>query len=252
MNIVISAPNFTPTVGGHVVVHKLCDSLLKQNMPVYLKPQNEQKFNVNPNYLSRVITKFDPEKDVAIYHNSIKGNPWKAKKIIRWMLYTPTNETDGVVLYYSKQFGTGPILRIIDPHLDIFYDKKQKRKGNCWTWRKARKDGWKESLKPTSGIEIARGTDNNTLSNLFNRTERFTCYDGASFLSIQAALCGCDSLVLRPVGGKFGWPGIATSEKEIPVAREQHKELRDLITEEYTQQDIKAKEMIEWAIAKLK
>ena len=252
MNIVIAAPYFTYTKGGHMVVHKLCDSLLKQNMPVYLKPQNEKKFNINPDYLSRVTTKFDPDKDVAIYHNSIKGNPWKAKKIIRWMLYTPTNETDGVVLYYTRQFGQGPILRVIDPHLDIFYNKNLERKGSCWTWRKAYRDGWDESLRPKSGTEIERGTNNKTLSRIFNKHERFTCYDGASFLSIQAALCGCDSLVLKPLSGVFGWPGIATTEKEIPLARSQHNELRDMITEEYLTQDVKAREMIEWAIMKLK
>lgn len=252
MRIVIAAPYFTYDKGGHLAVHKLCDSLLRQGMPVYLKPQNDAKFNTNPNYVSQVTKIFDPKVDVAIYHNSIKGNPWGAKKIIRWMLYTPTNETDGVVLYYTKQFGDGPILRVIDPQFDIFYDKKLGRKGHCWTWRKASRDGWLEEQKPKSGLEIPRGINKHKLSDVFNTHERFTSYDGASFMSLQAVMCGCDSLVLRPVGGVFEWPGVARTEAEIPEARKHHQELQQLLLNEYNNQDEKAAEVVTWAIAQLR
>lgn len=251
MRIVIAAPYFTYNSGGHIALHKLCDSLIRQGFPAYLKPQNDNKFLTNPNYFSNVTTDFDPDEDVAIYHNTIKGNPWQARKIIRWLLYTPTNELDGVALYYSPQFGSGPILRVIDPQLDIFYDRGLERNGECWAWRKARRQGWPENKRPKTGLELNNYASATELADIFNTTTRFTCYDGASFLSIQAALCGCDSIVPKPVGGYFAWPGIATTESGIKAARAQHSELRQMLEHEYADQDKKVALVMNWALSQL-
>ena len=249
MRIVIASRGYNPAKGGHIVLHKLCDSLLRMGLDAYMKPHSKF-WAVNPNYLSQVTTEVTPD-DVVIYHNSIAGNPFNAKRWMRWMLYRPAKIHDGFLLFFSEQFGPGPYLRVIEPHLDIFYNKSLDRSGDCWTWRKAEREGYKPSDRPTSGFEIPRGLDNNTLSDIFNKHERFTSYDGATFLCVQSALCGCDTIAPKLVGNKFPYLGVARSIKDIPRAREERLLLREQIEKEYKEQDAKAAEVVTWAISKL-
>jgi hypothetical protein len=254
MKIVIAAPYYNPAKGGHIVVHKLCDVLVRQGMDAWLMFTNVKRQRVNPAYKTPVTTAFNPETDVAIYHNSIKGNPWKAKYIIRWMLYTPTNETDGVCLYYSKQFGDGQVMRLIEPNLDIFVDKGLPRKGTCWVWRKAERQGWTVADKPISGYEISRDYTNEELVDIFNKHERFISYDGASFLTAQAVLCGCDSIIPKPLNGLYAHPhGVSFSMDECAIlkARSEHGLFRAALTDEYKKQDVLAVDIITDAIKKL-
>jgi hypothetical protein len=213
-----------------------------------MKPEGNHPWAVNPNYLHRVTNNVYPD-DVVIYHNSVKGNPFNARKIIRWMLHKPKYHTNDLTLYYSEQFGNGPVLNVIEPHLDIFYDKGLARSGDCWTWRKAEAFTLKD--RPKTGFEIVRGVGNNDLAEIFNKYQRFISYDGATFLSVQAALCGCDSVVLKPTGGKFPWPGVATSVQDIPKARSEHQLLRETLEKQYVEQDSRAAEIILSAAKKL-
>lgn len=248
--IVISARPFVPTNGGYLVLHKLCDSLLKEGLNAWMKPEyHKGEWCVNPKYRSQVSDFFDRDRDVAFYHDGINGNPWGAKYVIRWMTYQPRYELDGYVLYLSEQFGDGPYLRVIEPNLDIFYDRGLSRRGICWAWRKARKQGWTRDQKPREGVEIRKGMGYEELAHIFNTTERFVAYDGATFLSAMAALCGCDSIIPRPVSGKFLWPGVAYSEEkqEVRRARKEHGLLREVLEAEYREQDRRAAEVIRLA-----
>ncbi len=250
MRIVIAARGYNPTKGGHIVLHKLCDSLLRMGLDVYMKPHSKH-WAVNPNYLSQVTHEVTDD-DFVIYHNSIEGNPFKAKRWIRWMLYRPAKIYDGFLVFYSEQFGPGPYLRVIEPHLDIFYNKGLERSGECWTWRKAQREGFKPEDRPKSGYEIPRGTDNHTLSNIFNNYKTFVSYDPATFLCVQSALCGCDTVAPKLVGNTFPYPGVARSMKDIPRAREEHGLLREVIEKEYREQDVNAAEVITKLIKEVK
>ena len=249
MRIVISARPYLEHVGGHIVLHKLCDSLVREGLPAFLRPDTAD-WATNPDYLSPV-TDHVTDDDVVIYHDSIRGNPWQARRVIRWLLYLPKHPVDGLPLAYSEQYGQGPYLKVIEPHLDVFRDLGLPRKGSCWTWRKAERQGWKRTQKPRAGTEIPRGTGNRELADIFNRHDRFICYDGASWLAVQAALCGCDVIMPRPVGGVFPYPGVATSEAGLPQARAERAALRERLETEYREQDKKAAEVIRWAVMQL-
>jgi hypothetical protein len=246
VRIVISARPYLEHIGGHVVLHKLCDSLVRQGLPAFLRP-DKSRWAINPNYLSPVTDHVAPD-DVVIYHDSIQGNPWRARRVIRWMLYLPRDPIDGLPLYFSPAFGPGPYLRVIEPHLDLFRDRGLPRAGTCWTWRKAEIQGWSEADRPRSGTEIRRGTSNQKLADLFNRHKRFVCYDGATFLAKQAALCGCDVIVPRPLGGLRS-TGIAVNEDGLPQARAERAQLRADLEAEYRTQDAEAARVVRWAIA---
>jgi hypothetical protein len=74
------------------------------------------------------------------------------------------------------------------------------------------------------------------LADVFNQHETFISYDGASWLSVQAALCGCDSIVPRPVGGTFPYPGIARNELELVAKRQEWPTLRQLLIDREQEQ----------------
>jgi hypothetical protein len=241
---VISARPYNETKGGHVVLHKLCDVLLGQGIDACLRPdQPSRTFSVCSRYRS-AITHHVTDDDLVIYHNSIHGNPWGAKHIVRWMLY-PGQAEPGIRLDYSPQFGPGPYLTVVDARLDLFFDAGLPRTGTCWTRRKA--DRQKVVVPEQSGTEIPRGASLEALACLFNRHERFICYDGASFLAVQAALCGCDVLVPHPIG-QFPYPGIATCESGLPRAREERSALRALLEQREHTQAEQAAETIRWAM----
>jgi hypothetical protein len=82
------------------------------------------------------------------------------------------------------------------------------------------------------------------LADIFNRHENFISYDGASWLSVQAALCGCDSIVPRPVGGTFPYPGIARNEQELVAKRQEQPVLRQLLAEKEREQGPEAARVI--------
>jgi hypothetical protein len=82
------------------------------------------------------------------------------------------------------------------------------------------------------------------LADIFNQHENFISYDGASWLSVQAAICGCDSIVPRPVGGTFPYPGIARNETESVAKRQERPELRRLLAEREREQGPEAARVI--------
>ncbi len=242
MRLVISARSYCEQKGGHMVLHKLAAVLLQQGLDAWLRPDTPGHWQTNPSLHTRVTYESQPD-DVVIYHNKINGNPWESSRVIRWMLYLGEPQ-EGVPLFYSPQFGPGPHLNIIDPRLDVFHDRQEPRRGTCWTWRKAgmSDQGWRE--RPEEGTEIPRGLSLVELADIFNRHENFISYDGASWLSVQAALCGCDSIVPRPVGGTFPYPGIARNETESVAKRQERPELRRLLAEREREQGQEAASVI--------
>jgi len=242
VRIVISARAYSEQKGGHMVLHKLAAVLLEQGFDAWLRPDTPGNWHINPLLRTQVTYESQPD-DVVIYHDRIIGNPWEASRVIRWMLYL-VEPQEGVHLFYSPQFGPGPYLNIIDPRLDVFQDRQQPRRGTCWAWRKAgmKDQGWRE--KPKEGTEIPQGLFLVELADIFNRYENFISYDGASWLSVQAALCGCDSIVPRPVGGTFPYPGIARNEQELVAKRQERPVLRQLLIDREREQGPEAARVI--------
>jgi hypothetical protein len=88
-------------------------------------------------------------------------------------------------------------LRALELHLDKFVDRGEARSGTCYLVKKGRNK--KLNLHPAGSLCIddyeQRG-GNDYLVEVFNRFDRFISYDHATFLSAQAVLCGCTSIVI--------------------------------------------------------
>ena len=231
-------------VGGIKVMHKLCDLLNRSGYKSYLMPiQIREDFYTCADYNTPVVTQEvldDIDNAIVIYPEGIRYNPLNAKNIVRWILgpskfedYSTYSNSDIVYWYMDYYFNDSVGQRenqlfISEYHKDIFVNANYERSGSCYSIRKATPTS---TIHPQDSIEIpfnAAG-DLLSLSELFNKTTKFYCYDNYTFLCVQAAMCGCISIVV-PDGIKTkeewlnGSPlnryGIAYGEDDIARAVE--------------------------------
>ena len=223
--IVIWAPDYTEAKGGHMALHLLCHELLSAGVPaaLYGNPRT------CPRYLSETVDRIRPH-DVVIYPEKVTGNPLRAKLHIQWRLYHAPIDLHAVATFdYAPMFGSRPRLCVIDPRLDLFRDIGAERDINrAWTERKAGKQGVK--VADRSGLEIPRGWSLEGLAATFQCTERFVSYDRASWMSIQAALCGAESIVAEP-DPEWPWPGVGKRVDPAALA-EQYRTLQSELAAE--------------------
>lgn len=257
MKIILFAPSYDNTSGGIIVMHKLCDLLIKEGFNAGFFIDNKNGFLVNSNYKyqSFRINDINPDKDIVIYPEIILGNPLKVKNVVRYILnrgHVTLNRKDtwgenDYWVYYSKRFydGIKPfiLLNIDDPKLDYFKDYKIDRVyKECFTYRK-KHDRLHELniIHSKDAIEIGFNTPDETLINIFNQCERFYCYDTESYLNVLASLCGCDSIVVpnnkvtrdevMKKSPAFAIGGVAYGIEEIQHARDTRHLLVDYLKE---------------------
>jgi len=225
-------------------MHKLCDILNNNGyesylMPIYLK----EEFIVSAEYNTPIITQEildDWDNCIIIYPEGIRYNPLGAKNIVRWIL-GPSIQEDAetysksdLVYWYMDYYYTDYLgqkdnkLYISEFHSDIFTNMGYERRGSCYTIRKANPT---QLVHPEDSffIPFEAAGDLIGLANLFNRTEKFYCYDNYTFLYVQAVMCGCTSIVIPDPnvtkeqwlnGSRLNQYGIAYGEDDIPRALE--------------------------------
>jgi hypothetical protein len=241
---VIYTYDYDPGVGGIKVMHKLCHLLNQIGYPCYLMPIHvRDTFNVCSDYNTPLITQeiFDNISDaIVIYPEGIHYNPLNSKNVVRWIL-GPANQTDyntysdtDLIYWYMDYYYTDELgsrenqLMITEFHSNIFQNKNVSRNGSCYSIRKGNP---KSLVHPADSIEIKFHDAGNlsNISSIFNATEKFYCYDNYTFLSIQAAMCGCISIVIPDgtktkeewlMGSRFNPYGVAFGETDIDRAIE--------------------------------
>ena len=164
--------------------------------------------NQNPNY-------------IVVYPEIIKGNPWNAKHVVRWVLYHPgvnggDKEYDPteMVFCYNKLFVKGtkyedvPVLFTFNSNKALFKDLGLKRSGDCYLIKKGanKKFNVPEGATIIDPVTVDNPNIDLDLLDIFNKHERFISLDHASYHSVQAALCGCVSIVIPEEGtSKSEW-----------------------------------------------
>ena len=88
--------------------------------------------------------------------------------------------------------------------------------------------------------EIEKEEDETIIKNLMNKSEKFICFDSCSFIAVQAALCGCLTIVVPDHGfSKEEWTdnhkflkyGIAYGYEDIQHAIETKDLIRPYLKE---------------------
>lgn len=214
--IIIAAPSYTETSGGCIILHKLCDILLTHGYDAYLTCTSKMihergidDYNVNPKYKYQLADSINVNKDIVIYTETESGNEFDAKYVVRYIMnrwhlpseynYIATWNANDYWLYYSENFYDGikdkNILTLIEPNLDIFKNYNLDRKFQaCHTYRKNYTTV--DIVHPDDSIHIDWGCSNAMLIEYFNTCKQFYCYDHESHLSILAAMCGCESIIV--------------------------------------------------------
>jgi hypothetical protein len=246
MRIIVYSPwGYNESSGGIIALHKLSDNLvgLVDEAIIYTDPQG-----VNSKYRAKfmdnkaTIPKEWDKDTVVVYPEIIDGNPLGLKYVVRWLLNTPgvvagdenTYLKTELVYNYAPYFFAKNManycgqLTAFELFLDEFISRNNTRAGTCFSIRKGAKKAlnWHTSLDvPIDGWESKGGRQ--YLVDTFNSCERFISYDHASFLSVQAALCGCLSIVVPDgITSKEEWHvkfpyfkyGIAYGEDDIEYA----------------------------------
>lgn len=246
--IIIYTYSFNEGSGGIKVMHKLCELLRKNGFESYLYINWGTNAH-NPEYDTIEVTQeiMDNIRNcIVLYPEGVWGNPLNAKHVVRWIL----NFVDlGVCkswlrsdvvffymdFYFNEHIGHEKrILNVIDFHEKDFINLNLPRKGTCYTIRKG-VDNPDWYIHPPDSIEITKEmcSDRERLVDLFNTTETFYSYDDHTFLSVQAAMCGCNSVVVPTPndktaiakdrwlnGYKFHQYGIAYDIEDLPRAKE--------------------------------
>jgi hypothetical protein len=225
-------------------MHKLCDILNANGYESYLMPIHiKDDFYTCSDYNTPLVTNEilnNLDNCVVLYPEGIRYNPLNAKNIVRWIL-GPSHQQDAetysksdLIYWYMDYYYTDYLgqkenqLQVTEFHSDIFKNMNYERKNSCYTIRKSK---FTKYIHPENSkfISFDAPGDLIWLSNLFNTTEKFYCYDNYTFLYVQAAMCGCISVVIPDPsiskekwieGSWFNKYGIAYGEDDIPRALE--------------------------------
>jgi hypothetical protein len=212
MKIIISSPSYTTKHGGVITLHKLSHLLNEIGFESYMVNYNGNlgKIDLNPMYNTRNIDwkDIDKENDIIVYPEITGGNPYNFKKCVRYILYHTSQKNihntwgeNDFWIYFVDQFYDGikdkNILTVRDTKVDFFKDLGLERtEDSCFTIRKGnRYKHISKNYHPKNSFEIKESNDK-TILELFNKYKRFYSYDADTYLSIIAALCGCESIIV--------------------------------------------------------
>lgn len=156
---------------------------------------------------------FDKERTVIIYGETVIGNPLKAAHVVRWIMNTPgVSGGDGVYqltdhfFQYHPWFEVdkryqikGPLTAIdLDFQLSTYQNKNlPNRKGGAYIIRKGRDK--RHDQHPSDFVcadLLLEKMSDEEAADFFNSIETFISYDDMTFISVQAALCGCKSIII--------------------------------------------------------
>jgi len=253
------APGFNPAYGGVIALHKLAHYLAKLGEDSYLYTDR-----INPLWQAAMLPwdqpfTLDLDRTVVIYPEIVVGNPLNAKHVVRWVLNTPGvcggdgefGEQDLIFKfqeYFSLdgKYTVSGLLTAIDVDFDTFRNRNEPREGECFMVYKGKEKPLNQHKPDSLCIDAYRGHFG-LLADVFNSREMFICYDHATFVFVQAALCGCLAVVIPDgVHDREEWTalfpgaryGIAYGFDDIPRARETLPRVRETL-EQAMDEDVK-------------
>jgi len=215
MQFIIWTFDYKKRIGGVRILHKLCDYLNSIGETAYVTSEVR-----NPAWNTPVwdVNKpFDLDTTVVIYPECIPDNKLNAKWVVRWGLYhqvAPCDPSDYIFKfnanYYSVMNKCDGILSLYDFRLDFWENINLERNFNTVVFRKG---DYKKQLNYHSQLqnkfiydEVEEYQDENIIKTCFNKSKVCLSYDATTYIALQAAMCGCVSVVIPDPGvSKFDW-----------------------------------------------
>lgn len=261
MRFVICAPRYEPSSGGSIVLYKLARLLQGLGHDVRIWPAHRvpagrlattvlrraaymatrwyrPNFRPHPELAGKLAEEDDLSRGVVVYPETIPGNPLRAARYVRWMLYKPGElgvrfdcRPGDLYFCYQEAFNTrceameyGGVLSVVDWMTDIYRQSNfGVREGACYMVRKGK---GRADLPSLAGLEVVDGLGHADLARIFNVRRACYFFDPYTAYSEYAALCGCIPIVV-PLPGvdKNAWtpteegrPGVAYGEEDVANA----------------------------------
>ncbi len=162
---------------------------------------------------------FNKDQTVVICGEALVGVPFGAKHVVRWIMNTPgVCGGDGIyqstdhIFQYHPWFTVNPKYEVKGQliAIDLNYQLKTyqnhhllTRKGGAYLVRKGRDK--KLDQHPVDFVHadplLEKMTDEEAAA-FFNSIETFISYDDMTWISVQAALCGCKSIIIPGEGDR--------------------------------------------------
>ena len=162
---------------------------------------------------------FDIDRTVVICGEAFVGVPFEAKHVVRWIMNTPRvcggdgifGPNDHIFQYHpwysvDKKYKVQGLLTAIDLDYQLKTYQNQNRsnrKGGAYLIRKGHPK--KHDQHPSDFVHadpILEKMSDEEAATFFNSIETFISYDDMTWISVQAALCGCKSIIIPGEGDR--------------------------------------------------
>jgi hypothetical protein len=243
MKFLIVAYAYTSAGGGIIALHKLCHEMVRLGYDASLwfigHGYTDPGYNTpvaNPHGTPIV----DPSECCVIYPEGVHNNPLGAKVAVTWILYMTGDALPFRVSYapfFCKNYpGTEPLTVIETCEKYCKLPEVENREGACFLVRKGASTPRIPETENGRAFEIVTDRETDRIYKLFQSKSIFYNYDISSYHSVQAALCGCTSVVVPAPGvSKEDWrsghpilsKGIAYGLDDLDYAKNTLPELLD-------------------------
>ena len=232
-NYIVYTFSWNENNGGVIFMHNLVHELnrmgerafLWKAAPVYKPGRRQRLWNwlrpepmvTNPLLVTPVARRRDLSADsIIIYPELVRGNPLKARQVVRWLLYKPGllhpfDFGPGEMFFRAGAMSDMPDVTGGAPDLYLWKinpvyrnENRADRKGVCYMVRKGKDKPRIPETEAPDAIQID-GLSHAEMNEIFNRCDTFYSYDEATMYSQFAAICGCTSVVV---------PGMFSSREE--------------------------------------
>ena len=231
-------------------------------LPVFLKKELRRPFRsyktnpaLNTPYLTTPPADIQTNPNwVVVYPEIAFGNPLGGKNVVRWLLNNPTYNSETGKFDKLICFGAGELyfrfgpwfktfsypgshtsehcLHVVHYPLDLYNQTNcaSQRVGTAYCQLKGRH---KKIVHDLSDSILVDGMKHREMAAIFKRVQTFISYDSYTTLSLFAALCGCDSVIIPDAGvSEDQWMpntsdryGLAYGFENIPKARASYDQL---------------------------
>ena len=206
---VIWAPPFTQKSAGVRCLYQLCRELNVRGQRAFMTgPEPQPAFP----WVDKKAAVRLARAGVAIYPEVVKGNPYRARRVIRWVLNKPGLLGNGDKIYEAREkvfiysdfyrayvqnrIAGKLFMPVVDRHL--FYPGQEEKSLECFYVGKCKSS--QLDLIPHGLTEITRTTpERSELGPLLRRSRVLYTYDNSTLLVYEALLCGC-AVVIIPDG----------------------------------------------------
>jgi hypothetical protein len=209
IKIIIYTPVLDPKSGGILILHYLAKIINDMNSPKYYAKifnQNNIKYN---NYLCNDFASMDEINDntIIIYPEIVSGNPLNCKNVVRWILldlgfempidhYIKWGMNDLIYYWESKEIKNKYFKQLCCPYFnDIFINKNLKKTKTCYLIKKGKLIHKNIQYMHQDDSICIDNLSLENISNIFNESTYFYCYDPNTAYILYAAVCGCITII---------------------------------------------------------